>query len=402
MTGSVGEVDPPIPCPSGNCGDTRFRSAVPSRDTVRIQMGRTASHDIGTQIDSEVPGLGRAQQALESVSPALVETEAYVQDINASIDELFESFEILAATEPEVADENLHIWRGPSEDDPSLDELLVVTAIDDLNYTVELMIGPADFDATQGISVIAGHVELADEETKNDFEITIDLDAASDAINGLGLTGEILISAQPLAGGLREIWYDYAEVGELGGDLESSRTTYWIFDVDSGALEYLYDLHDESATAYVRWDAGGGRYDHHVAWVDADYGLVDEIVTNCWDDGGTEVFDAFALIDQDLSYYGELDGDEIDCEFGPVEDHPEPGADFDNLPGEGEWDEIDFGGDVVPDCTEDPTAPGCDAPLCADDPSDPDCIPWCDDEPSDPDCLWYCDIVDDPDYCDGF
>lgn len=400
---STKDIDPTIPCPSGNCGDIKFRSAVPSRDSVRIQMGREARRFVSNTPTPHAPGVGSTQQALASVSPALLESEEYVADINFSIESLFQNFEELASTEPDVVEENLHIWRGTSDDDPSLDELLVVTAIDAQNYAVELRIGPSDFAASDGTTVVYGNVELDGDDVKTDFELFVDLDAATDVIDGLDATGEIRISAQPLESGVREVWYDFDEVGGIGEDLETSRTTYWIFDATQGALEYLYDVHDESATVYVRWGENGGRYDHHVEWQDEQYGLVDEIFTNCWDSSGGEVFDAAAIIDENLSYYGELDGEELDCEFGPVEDHPSPGTDFENLPGEGEWDDIDFGGDIVDPCEGDPNLDQCgEAPFCDEAPEDPECIPWCDDEPDDPDCEWYCDWVDDPDYCDTF
>jgi hypothetical protein len=35
-------------------------------------------------------------------------------------------------------------------------------------------------------------------------------------------------------------------------------------------------------------------------------------------------------------------GPTADCAFGPVDGHPDPGADFDDLPDEGEWDDLDL------------------------------------------------------------
>ncbi len=394
------DIDPDIPCNADHCGQSRFRHAIPSRDTVRIQFGdsaRSSLHRTGTE-NRPLGGIGQVTLALEARSPNLSNTEDYVAEINGVVDGLFESFEALASGSPEQESELVHVWRQVSDDDASLDEILVVTAIDERSYVLDLVLAENNVDPEQGVSVIRGAVQLDDDEVKTEFEFVIDLAAASDRIEGLNLSGEILISAHPFAGGLREVWYDFDAVGAAGGQLQNSRTTYWILDYDSGALEFVSEEHEELATVFVRWDSSGGRYDHHVEWDSELYGVVDEIATNCWDDSGAELFDAAAVIDADLSYYGEIDGDELDCAFGPVDAHPNPGEDFGNLPGDGEWQELEFNSDPLGDCDEDPFAEGC-APLCEDEPFDPDCVPWCEDEPSDPECLWYCDWVDDPGFC---
>lgn len=395
------DIDPEIPCQSDNCGESHFRRAVPSRETVRIQFAGAAQRYIHPgPSDRAAPGIGRARQALAAQSPQLIATEQYVANINATVDELFESFESLASTTPEEQTDLVHVWRQVSEDDDTLDELLVVTAIDERSFSLELLLGETGIQVDDGVSIITGEVHLDDNEDKTDFRLVIDLDAASSVVPALAATGDIILSAQPLAGGIREVWYDFEAVGEVGGPTETSRTTYWIFASDDGALEYVAAQHDEIATVFVRWDQEGGRYDHHVQWNSELYGLVDEIATNCWDDSGAELFDGYALIDANLSYYGELDGDEVDCAFGPVDGHPNPTAEFDDLPAEGEWQDLELGADPVEDCDLDldPFADAC-PPLCADDPSAVDCIPWCEDEPGSPTCIYYCDWFSDPEFC---
>ncbi len=391
--GDTSTIDPEIPCREANCGESRFRSAVPARDSVRIQFGSQARVAPSSE-SSLAPNIGRAQRALESTSPALLDTDEYVAEINGLVDGLFDNFEDLAGSAPEEESELLHVWRRESPEDASLDELLIVTAIDDETFSVELRTGDTGLGVDDGVALVYGEVVLDDEERKTDFSLTIDLDAFSEVVPSAGITGDILLSGMPLDGGLREVWYDYHDVGPVDGETESRRTTYWIFAPDDGALEFLSDIHNEEATAFVRWDAGGGRYDHHVAWNQGKLGFVDEIVTNCWDASGAELFDGYAMIADDGSYYGELDGEEGDCEFGPVDGHPDPSEEFADLPGDGEWQDLEF--ESVEEC--DPNFEKCDA-LCYDDPEDPNCIPWCDDEPSDPDCVWYCDYIDDPEYC---
>jgi hypothetical protein len=162
----------------------------------------------------------------------------------------------------------------------------------------------------------------------------------------------------PFDGGDHEIWYDFAQFADGDEPLEDSITTYWTFDDGSGALEYLADFDDAEVTVYVRWGDDGGRYDHHALYEDPDLGLVDDIATNCWAADGAELFDAWAVIDQALDYEGEIDGDEADCAFGPVADHPDPGADFDDLPEEGEWDDLELDAGGTDTCT--PDVPDCD------------------------------------------
>ena len=154
--------------------------------------------------------------------------------------------------------------------------------------------------------------------------------------------GEIVLVAKPLAGGKTERWFDFHAVSQGGGPVASTRTTAWEFGDQSGALEYYGEVDGEPTTAYARWDEDGGRYDHHLEYDDVDLGPVDEIMTNCWNTAGREEFGAWAVIDQLSNYYGELEGQESACGFGPVADHPDPGEEFDDLPAQGEWELLEL------------------------------------------------------------
>ena len=48
-----------------------------------------------------------------------------------------------------------------------------------------------------------------------------------------------------------------------------------------------------------------------------------------------------AVLDDQGAFEADLDGEESACVFGPVADHPNPGADFEDLPGEGEWQALE-------------------------------------------------------------
>ncbi len=376
----VPPVDPPIPCPSGNCGNESFRRAIPSQDTVRIRFGAQGRRAPGAA--GHEPGGGTA---LEALSPAYDSVDAYVGDINGDIDDIFAGLEELAQATPEIAEDTLHQWRVVDDLDPTLDEVLTVASDDGVTYTLDYAVGPTGFDPANAAPILYGTVHVSGDE-KEDFDVTIDLDALTAIVPEADATGDIDIRMQPFAGGFREIWYDLDAVSVGGDPLETSITTYWIFDDGSGALEYLADFDGAEATVYARWSDAGGRYDHHAWYQDPELGPVDEIMTDCWDPLGGQTFSAWAAIDASATWYGAIDGDELDCVYGPVEDHPDPGADFDDLPAEGEWDDVAF----------ETVGP---APLCEEDPADPDCIPFCEDDPADLDCVWFCDVYPDDPSC---
>jgi hypothetical protein len=330
--GGGGDDDGPDPlptCPSGNCGKETFRRAVPRSAAVRING----------------PGQASARNAslylLETPSSALVEVEEHVAEIDGLVDDIFGDLEEVAGTTPEIESDTEHLWRIPEAEVGDSDELLYVTTTDEATFQIEYLVGPDGFGPDDAEPIIYGTVVI-DGDQQADFDLTIDLDAL-DEVFGEGMSGDIVIAEMPFDGGERELWYDFHEVDFGDGDVENSRTTYWEFDDEgSGALEFVADWDGQIATAFARWDDDGGRYDHHTAYEDETLGLVDEIATSCWTVGGAEVFDGWALIDQKGSYYGELDGEEGSCEFGPVADHPDPGEEFDDLPGEGEWDDLEL------------------------------------------------------------
>lgn len=316
----------PLPgCPSGKCGQESFRRAVPQKAAVRIdgpQQGRKRS----------------AAPALDSPSEALVIVEEHIAEIDELVDDIFTDLEEVAGTTPEIEEEGEHLWRVAS-DFEGFDELLHITTADDATFEIEYLIVPDGAGPDAAEPVIHGTVILADDE-QDDFDLTIDLDAL-DEVAVEGMSGDIVIAEMPFEAGERELWYDYHEVDFGDGDVENGLTTYWDFgDAAGGAIEFFADWADQTATAYARWDDEGGRYDHHTAYADPAHGQVDEIQTSCWGADGAEEFSGEAMIDAAGDYYGVIEGDEADCDFTPVADHPNPGDDFDDLPGEGEWDDL--------------------------------------------------------------
>lgn len=332
-----------LPCPSGNCGKEPFRRAVPTRAEVKIAQPTGGKARIHRATSSEVPRLGHTRPVgLEAVSPALVAVDDQIIEIDEVVDEVFTELENAATTTPEVETDGEHQWRVADPELAGKDDVLVITTEDGVAFDVEYYIVPTGADPGDADApVVHGEVRLADDDVA-DFDLTVDLDAYADVDSSFSGQGDIVIAAMPFDGGLSEHWYDYHEVAFDDDAPETSRTTYWAFGEDSGALEFVADHEGELATIYARWDDNGGRYDHHVEFVDPDVGLVDEIATNCWSASGAEEFDAWALIDQQHNFYGELDGDEDACEFGPAEDHPNPTEEFDNLPAEGEWDALEL------------------------------------------------------------
>jgi hypothetical protein len=316
-----------LPCPSGNCGQESFRRAVPTSARLRI---------------SEPPGSAQKRggvASLDAVSGALIDVATEVDEINGVIDEIFDDLDDAVSTEPELETETEHQWRFELVDLPGLDEVVRVTTDDGVTFAIEDYVGAAGFDPATVAPVMHGEVTVDGEEAES-LALTIDLDAWAAETGDLA-QGEIVIAVMPLEGGEDEVWFDFHAVSLDGGPVEDSRTTAWAWDETSVGLEYLSDVEGEQATVYARWDADGGRYDHHLGWDDPTAGPVEEIATNCWTVSGAEVFDAWAVFD-DTGFYGELDGEEDSCEFGPVEDHPDPGVDFDDLPADGEWELLEL------------------------------------------------------------
>jgi hypothetical protein len=318
---------PDVPvCPSGNCGQTSFRTAVPTRAKVRIQRPT---------------GVGQRRAPLDQVSPALLAVDERVVTIDKIVDELFTELEASATTTPEVETDLEHVWRSPDPELAGRDDVLRITTTNEVDFQIAYYIVPQDA-AAAGAPVIRGNVKLAADDEILDFDLTVDLGAYTTADPAYKGRGEILIAAMPFAAGVAEHWFDFRNVSIGNSAVVNTLTTAWTFADDSGSLEYIADVDGVPTTAYARWDARGGRYDHHSQYVDANLGFVDEIMTNCWGPTGAEDFDAWAVIDEAGYYYGELDGNEGDCSFGPVADHPDPGTDFADLPPAGTWVLLDL------------------------------------------------------------
>ena len=265
----------------------------------------------------------------------------YVDDINATIEEVFDDFEDVAGTPPEIEEEGRHRWRKPDDVVSGLDRVLVVQTSQDGRFDVTFSLGTKGFDPTPSDAIVKGTVVVKG-DARVEFNLEVDFDAIAAVTPGFDSTGTLSIRALPYAGGEREIWYDFRGYAEGGEAPEDSITTYWAFGPQDGALEYVGAAADEEVTVFTRWDTTGGRYDHHAQYIEEQLGLIDDIATNCWSASSSEVFDAYAAIDQSLNYYGAIEGNEVDCAFGPVSGHPNPGQDFDSLPAQGEWDDIEF------------------------------------------------------------
>lgn len=332
--------DPKLPtCPSGNCGQESFRRAVPTR--AQVAIAHPTGKPQARAAFAKRPGVGRkGVVALEPVSAALIAVDDQVSEIDSVIDDVFADLESASGTTPEIETETEHLWRTSDAEQSGQDDLLRITTTDGVTFTVDYFVVPSG-GAPAGDPIITGTVRSEENDTLN-FELELDIDAFAAVDPTFVGTGSIVIAAMPLAGGKSEHWFDYQDVSFDGGPVETSRTTAWAYSESSVALEFVAVIDDEETTVYARWDERGGRYDHHLAFVDPDVGPVDEVATNCWDPSGAESFDAWVIIDQALNYYGELDGVESACTFGPVADHPTPGEDFDELPEDGEWDDLEL------------------------------------------------------------
>ncbi len=362
-------VTDPIPCRADNCGKDNFRSAIPSRQAVLIDLETSQA----ANLTSHKTAIGSIQRQLQSVAPYYLFLATQVDEINDTVDDIFTEIELVAATEPEIADDDIHRWRVIDPDDEDFDIVLTLTTDDDVNFTLDYAIVPAGLEPAISDILLYGDVTLDDSGLREDFALVLDFDIATGITPSIELTGALTISSMPFPDGVAEIWYDYTDFGELGGETFSSLTTYWLFEEGSGALEYIDTFHDEAATIYARWDDLGGRLDYHLGFTDDIYGPLDEISTGCWDVNTAEVFYAWALIDSADNYTVELDGFEEDCDFGVLSDHPNPNQVLvDNLPGDGEWD--DLADLAIPFCEDDPDAVGCIA-FCDLFPSDLTCAP---------------------------
>jgi hypothetical protein len=328
--------DPPEgpACTSGACGDARTRLAIPTPGLARI--GFPASKD-----------RSHASLKLEAISPAYADTADYVAHINETTDELLDEIAEVADGAPEREDDGLAIWRKPDAELDGFDAVVVVATDDEESYDVQFLLGPTGFDPADGAVYLEGAVQLGADDAIDAYELVLDFDEIAEQDDDA--TGTLTIAGHPFDGGDREVWFDFEDFA-AGPDDEpyTSRTTYWIFGEDDGGLEY----EDDEYVAYARWGSDGGRYDHHAVYVDEVWGDVEEIATDCWDPDLAQTFDAVAwFTDEDA--YGELDGEETDCVFGPAQDHPDPSSSFADLPGDGEWAEIE---DSWIDCDEEPEA----------------------------------------------
>lgn len=351
-----------LPCRATSCGNQEARAAIPTRDLLKLDFNAATR-----QIDAS--GL----EPYSSYHRAVLEE---FDEINDVIDAVFDDLEYAAGAEPTI-DDGDHLWRAMAGDTE------VVLDIDHTGpgaYALALYEGDVGFEPDTPL--VAGSVILnAGRDSVERLSLEIDV-AATAAVEGLDAAGRIAIEASPFEGGYLQLTYETEGLAYEGEQVENGTTRYWIFGADDYGASFLNDADDEEYTVYVRWGADGGRWDGHAAYDDPDGdGILDDITTNCWDASGSEVFAAETTIDEDLNFEGQLAGEESDCPFGPIADHPDPGTTFENLPGEGEWQEIDFVG-----CNPEEQSCPCDESMpCGTGEScvDGECLPGCD---SDEDC----------------
>ena len=335
--GSDGPVlDPPVTCRTGNCGNETFRRAVPSKTSVEIDSPRKAAK--------------RAGRPLDAISEEFTLVSDYVDATDDQIAGVFADLEYMVGGTPTEETAESVTWEFVLEDNQTTGILEVALTSEDtfhLTYTED------DLDS----NILDGEVSTDGDGLAS---FTLDFDLAADAEQtGEVKSGVITLAGHPFAGGAREIFYDEAAVSFGGSAPRNTRSTYWRFDDDSDGLEFLQESEAQDIEVYARWDdEGDGRYDSHASADEGPggIGLVETIQTACWTDFGAEEFDAFAFYN-DTDFYGEIEGNEDDCFYGPVDDHPDPGSDFDDLPQDGEWDLIELlavpaGRPSVPTTTE--------------------------------------------------
>ncbi len=337
-----------LPCRVDFCGEPRVRAAVPTRDLVRIDFAASRSKDAN---------------GLEAYSSYHGATLAHIEEMNAVIDAAFDELEMVAGLEPVVEGED-HLWRTLAGE---TDVILDLDAEGANRFSLAFYEGDPGFTPTDPI--IAGTVTVSDDGLGVEaLSLQIDVGELA-AVEGIQAEGRIEIEATPFSSGLKQVTFDTVGLSYEDDPVEDSETTYWIFGEDDCALTFLIDVEDVEHTTFVRWDARGGRWDSHSSYDDPHGdGVLDDIVTNCWDATQAEVFAAEATIDEDMNFEGSLAGEEADCLFGPIADHPAAGDTYADLPAQGEWATIDFVGcePATQSCACDADQPCREGFMCAD------------------------------------
>lgn len=295
------KIDPIVGCNAGYCGEARFRAAIPTRKTLSIRYGTQSS-------------------ALAELSEAYGLVGDHVLEINETVEDVFGAIEEIAATEPEVAEDNLHVWRQEIE---GIEVVLQISTNDDETFDFALDAGDPGLELDTASLGIAGSVVLDENDNKESFEFIIELDELG-YVPEDDFSGEFIVSAMPYADGLWEVNYDISIEDAESSFAES--TTYWVLGENDGALEYAYGEsdadRDEVGQVFVRWDDAGGRYDAFVQGNDIDNGDYDLIQTECWDGVGGLLFVGEAMF-SDVDSYAEFDGDELACEWELEDAHPD-------------------------------------------------------------------------------
>lgn len=294
--------------PSGAAlGDDAFRAAIPARGDVTI--------------DFHPAGVGVPEERAEVIDFI----EDHVRDLDEAL-EVFQGLRDLARGVPEVATPAMRRWREPIGEEI---EAVIEVRGDGEVFVVEVFVGYDGFDPLTQQAVIGGTATVRDGAI-DELAMGLFFDRSSLLDRDDEFDGELHVTMTPFGDG-RELRYDLVAFAIDDEPPRTETTTYW----DFGALELTTPADGGvPVPIYARWSTAGGRVDFQGSF---DGGIA--VATVCWNADGAAVFEAYAIID-DGGAEGLLTGSEASCAFGPLDDHPDPGDDFDEVPAEGDWDDL--------------------------------------------------------------
>lgn len=248
---------------------------------------------------AEAGGDSRAQESLGED----------VDRVNDLLDEVFGVIGDAGSAAPETADDTRRVWRHPVNGGEIVLELSGAGATYDVAMSV-VAVGdpPADSPA------IFGYVFLDDHgDELNLFANLGELDYLS------GLTGDVAVEGSPTDTGQKLTYKVFVDDGDelLGYD-----TSYWRMGPGEGVLQQVASVGGEGGEVWAHWAPSGGRYDAVVEGFEPEWGDLEIVYSECWDDGGDMTFSA-GLQRTDDGDYGAVSGVESACEWGFSEAYPE-------------------------------------------------------------------------------